>query len=238
MKKLVISAILSGVFILIINADEKTVDKQSLGVSPKDAGARMLGVTGTFNTIDSTLLAVGDGRTVEAHLITEDDIIYGPIIFWISSAGAKPLMIDSIASMNAVLSELQKHPENNTQELLLNYTISLARQQSLLAGKATGITLVGTYQALFLRLLKRVVSAPQFESINKIVESPPPNINEVQKTWRNTWVEIDRLGGAERVTASGVISPWQIKRIDREAVLEGGSIPLEVLSASLLRSAR
>lgn len=190
------------------------------------------------------VLAHGDGRSFESFLVSAEGVAYGPVVLWIGESRQR-IQVDSISTANRVLGELQRSLENRSADVLQRATVGLLRKQSALGGDPSGLCLVAG--SLWHRALDRVNSwadawplgewvgyerdRDALKVARKTLNDPgnAPAFNYDAQTWRITWIEVDRIGGAEKVTAEGRSQPWQVQRVTREEILPEGGIPVNVI---------
>lgn len=203
----------------IVNRDPGDVDMRALEI---DSLAATSGVTAELDS---------NARTVEVYIGGVDEITFGPIVFWTDHSGKRPMMIDSVAGVNRVLDRFREARPEIKDSALMSWTISLLRRQYLVEGKETGLTLFGAHRIQLIQNLGKVLSPDKLNDIVHKLEAPTSKIDG--PIWSATWVEVDRLGGAERVSASGRVKPWQVRRVAREQWLEAGEIPPEAVNTIL-----
>ena len=219
--------------VTVLPAQERNTAMKSKNViESRDAGARELQLAGVLTTLNATVLVAGSGKSVEAYFTTNDDNVYGPIVFWLKSDGGQRIIIDSIPSVNEVLKHIQSESVNASNKILADVCRALLIRQRLVSGGATGVALVGSYKARFFPTLKNAVSPETLRTLESALEEP--SFTEGNGLWRSHWVELDRLGGAEHVIAEGTTKPWAVRKVLRQSILEAGRIPAEILKAPII----
>lgn len=187
---------------------------------------KSLGITDVSIMSGVTSMHDGDHKSIEVFLVKSDDVVIGPVVLWVNGSNQKPILVDSISSINRILSSIQTEVYGITTRDMIDSTMSFVRRQYLVIGPETGIPLFGTYRTRFLRKLADKLPEDRVNYLLSVLMETAPIVTE--KTWKTSWIEVDRQGGAERVIASGDVTPWKIRSISRELLLEPGEIPIDI----------
>ena len=187
-------------------------------------------VVGTYYNIWHPLGPTDKGFDFTAGFRLQDGNISAPLEFWISKETHVLLDVDSISSINRVISDTNRTGPTAADAKAAHFAIETARMlvcEKVKYQGATGIALTMSGRDLT-EIIRRLSDAGLDDNTAKLIGNLGSSIREdvdvATKTWRNEWYEIDSLGGIDKVTVTGSLDPMKVVSILRQAVYGEGTV--------------